>query len=33
MELEKYWERYLTHTQIQQNGALSNLGDGIPITT
>ncbi|MEA2604847.1 MAG: hypothetical protein QOF89_5839 [Acidobacteriota bacterium] len=33
MELEGYWERYLTHTQIQQNGALSNLGDGIPITT
>jgi mannose-6-phosphate isomerase-like protein (cupin superfamily) len=33
MELESYWERYLTHTQIQQNGALSNLGDGIPITT
>ena len=33
MELEGYWERYLTHTRIQQNGALSNLGDGIPITT
>lgn len=33
MELESYWERYLTHTQIQQNGALSNLGDGISITT
>jgi mannose-6-phosphate isomerase-like protein (cupin superfamily) len=33
MELESYWERYLTHTQIQQNGALTNLGDGIPITT
>jgi mannose-6-phosphate isomerase-like protein (cupin superfamily) len=33
MELESYWERYLTHTQIQQNGAVSNLGDGIPITT
>ncbi|MBW8875815.1 MAG: cupin domain-containing protein [Acidobacteria bacterium] len=33
MELESYRERYLTHTQIQQNGALSNLGDGIPITT
>jgi len=33
MELESYWERYLTHTQIQHNGALSNLGDGIPITT
>jgi quercetin dioxygenase-like cupin family protein len=32
MELESYWERYLTHTQIQQNGALSNLGDGIPMT-
>ena len=26
MELEGYWERYLTHTQIQQNGALTNLG-------
>jgi gentisate 1,2-dioxygenase len=33
MEREDYWERYRTHTQIQQNGALSNLGDGIPITT
>jgi quercetin dioxygenase-like cupin family protein len=33
MELESYWERYLPHTQIQQNGAVSNLGDGIPITT
>jgi hypothetical protein len=33
MELESYWERYRTHTQIQQNGAVTNLGDGIPITT
>src|SRR5687768_1275908 len=33
MELEPYWERYRTHTQIRQNGAMSNLGDGIPITT
>lgn len=33
MELEDYWERYRTHTQIRQGGALSNLGDGIPITT
>src|SRR5262245_18540276 len=33
MEIETYWERYLTHTQIRQNGALTNLGDGIPITT
>src|SRR4051794_9240147 len=33
MEIESYWERYLTHTQIQQNGAVSNLADGIPITT
>ncbi len=33
MELEDYWERYLTHTEIRQFGALSNLGDGIPITT
>ena len=32
MELESYWERYCTHTQIQQNGAMTNLGDGIPIT-
>ena len=28
MELEDYWERYRTHTQIKQNGALTNLGDG-----
>lgn len=33
MELESYWERYRTHRQIRQEGALSNLGDGIPITT
>jgi len=33
MELEPYWERYLTHEQIRRNGGLSNLGDGIPITT
>ncbi|HEX8691639.1 MAG TPA: cupin domain-containing protein [Longimicrobium sp.] len=33
MELESYWERYRTHTQIKQSGALSNLGDGISITT
>lgn len=33
MELEDYWERYRTHTQIRQSGAISNLGDGIPITT
>jgi gentisate 1,2-dioxygenase len=33
VEREDYWERYRTHTQIRQGGALSNLGDGIPITT
>jgi gentisate 1,2-dioxygenase len=34
MELDTtYWERYLTHDQIRQNGALTNLGDGIPIMT
>lgn len=33
MEIEDYWERYRTHTEIQKNGAVTNLGDGIAITT
>jgi mannose-6-phosphate isomerase-like protein (cupin superfamily) len=33
MEIQDYWERYRTHAQVRQSGALSNLGDGIPITT
>lgn len=33
LEIQDYWERYRTHTQIRQNGAVSNLGDGIAITT
>lgn len=33
MERPEYWEGYRTHTQIRENGALSNLGDGISITT
>ena len=32
MELEDYWERYLTHTQIRRNGAVTNLGDGVSFT-
>ena len=28
MGVEASWEKYLTHTQIKQRGAISNLGDG-----
>ena len=31
METEDYWERYRTPAQIRAKGALTNLGDGVPI--
>jgi mannose-6-phosphate isomerase-like protein (cupin superfamily) len=31
MESEDYWERYRTPAQIRAKGAVTNLGDGVPI--
>jgi hypothetical protein len=31
METEDYWERYRTPAEIRVIGALTNLGDGVPI--
>jgi hypothetical protein len=31
METEDYWERYRRPSQIRAKGALTNLGDGVPI--
>ena len=33
METESYWERYRTYDQIKRSGAMTNLADGIAITT